>query len=62
MAAEGAITVVDSHTIVLKTNAPDITLIAGMADYPAAITHASTTPENLFTNQVNYGLSLNLDF
>lgn len=59
MAAEGAITVVDSHTVVLKTSAPDITLIAGMADYPAAITHASTTPENLLTNQIGTGPYLN---
>ncbi len=39
MAAEGAIVKVDDHTVKLKTSAPDITLIAGMADYPAIIVH-----------------------
>ncbi|WP_425039083.1 ABC transporter substrate-binding protein [Primorskyibacter sp. S187A] len=39
-AAEGAITA-DGSKVILKTKAPDITLIPGMADYPAAVTHAS---------------------
>jgi peptide/nickel transport system substrate-binding protein len=39
-ARAGAITVVDDHTVVLKTGSPDITIIPGMADYPAAIIHA----------------------
>ncbi len=38
---EGAVTVVDPLTVTLKLNAPDITLIAGMADYPAAVMHKS---------------------
>jgi peptide/nickel transport system substrate-binding protein len=38
-AAEGAITKVDDHTVKLKTSSSDITLIPGMADYPAAIVH-----------------------
>jgi len=38
-AVEGAIEVVDSHTVKLNLPAPDISLIAGMADYPAAIVH-----------------------
>ncbi|MEC3860552.1 ABC transporter substrate-binding protein [Mesobacterium sp. TK19101] len=40
-AAPGAITVVDSHTVLLKTSSPDITIIPGMADYPAAVYHSS---------------------
>ena len=40
-AAEGAIKVVDSHTVLLTAKQPDITLIAGMVDYPAAIVHSS---------------------
>ncbi|MDQ2088502.1 ABC transporter substrate-binding protein [Marimonas arenosa] len=40
-AADGAITVVDSHTVKLKCSSPDITIIPGMADYPAAIIHSS---------------------
>jgi peptide/nickel transport system substrate-binding protein len=38
-AAEGAITRVDDHTVKLKTSASDITIVAGMADYPAIIVH-----------------------
>ena len=37
MAGDGVIEVVDSHTVRLNLPAPDITIIAGMADYPAAI-------------------------
>ena len=36
-AIDGAIEVVDSHTVKLHLPRPDITLIAGMADYPASI-------------------------
>jgi peptide/nickel transport system substrate-binding protein len=38
---DGAVTVVDSHTLKLTLPSPDITLIAGMADYPAAVVHKS---------------------
>lgn len=38
-AAEGAITKVDDHTVKLKPSVSDITIIAGMTDYPAAILH-----------------------
>lgn len=38
-AIDGSIEIVDSHTIKLNLPAPDISLIAGMADYPAAIIH-----------------------
>ena len=40
-AIDGAIEVVDSHTVKLKLPNSDISIIPGMADYPAAITHAS---------------------
>jgi peptide/nickel transport system substrate-binding protein len=38
-AAEGAITKVDDHTVKLKCNQSDITIIPGMADYPAIVVH-----------------------
>ncbi|MDA7430761.1 ABC transporter substrate-binding protein [Primorskyibacter aestuariivivens] len=57
-AAEGAITVVDSHTVMLKTSAPDITIIPGMADYPAAIVHASHDPNNMLDNPIGTGFML----
>ncbi|PJE25976.1 peptide/nickel transport system substrate-binding protein [Pseudooceanicola antarcticus] len=41
MARDGAITVVDDHTVKLVCASPDITIIAGFADYPAAVVHQS---------------------
>ncbi len=41
MARDGAITVVDDHTVKLTLSTPDITIIPGMADYPAAVVHQS---------------------
>ncbi|MCZ7676211.1 MAG: ABC transporter substrate-binding protein [Roseovarius sp.] len=38
---EGAVTATDSHTVTLKLPAPDITIIANITDYPAAIVHQS---------------------
>ena len=54
-AIEGAIEVVDSHTVKLKLPAPDITLIAGMADYPAAIVHSSFTADSMLDNPIGTG-------
>jgi len=45
-AIEGGIEIVDSHTVKLNLPASDISLIAGMADYPAAIVHADYDPLN----------------
>ncbi|UWQ93687.1 ABC transporter substrate-binding protein (plasmid) [Aliisedimentitalea scapharcae] len=41
---DGVVEVVDSHTVVLNLVKPDISLIAGMTDYPAAIVHSSYDP------------------
>ncbi len=59
-AIDGAIEVVDSHTVRLNLPAPDITLIAGMSDYPAAITHSSHdgTPEGMLANPIGTGFML----
>ncbi|MBC6441612.1 MAG: ABC transporter substrate-binding protein [Rhodobacteraceae bacterium] len=54
-AAEGAITVVDSHTVRLKTSSSDITIIPGMTEYPAAIVHASHNPEDMLGTAVGTG-------
>ena len=54
-AADGAIVVLDSHTVQLNTSAPDITIIAGMADYPAAIVHSSHNPDNMIGTAVGTG-------
>ena len=55
VATDGAIVVVDSHTVQLNTNAPDITIIPGMADYPGAIVHSSHDPSNMLGTQVGTG-------
>ena len=48
-AIEGAIEKVDAHTVKLNLPRPDITIIVGAADYPAAVVHSSydNTPEGL---------------
>ncbi|NEY90092.1 ABC transporter substrate-binding protein [Tabrizicola oligotrophica] len=38
---DGSVTKVDDHTVRLTLPAPDISIIVGMADYPAAVYHAS---------------------
>ncbi|WP_435258799.1 ABC transporter substrate-binding protein [Thioclava sp. FR2] len=54
-AADGAITVVDAMTVKLKCNAPDITIIVGMADYPAAIVHSSYDNGDPSANPIGTG-------
>ncbi|PTX55877.1 peptide/nickel transport system substrate-binding protein [Litoreibacter ponti] len=56
-AIEGGVEVVDSHTVKLNLPAPDITLIAGMSDYPAAVYHSSATgtPEDMLANPIGTG-------
>lgn len=38
---DGAVTVVDSHTVKLVLDAPDIAVVPNLADYPSAVVHAS---------------------
>jgi len=54
-AIDGAIEVVDDYTVRLNLPNPDITLIAGMADYPAAITHPDYIEENALTAPLGTG-------
>lgn len=49
-AVEGGIEVVDSHTVKLNLPSSDISLIAGMADYPAAIVHSSFQTNDFLSN------------
>ncbi|MEQ3710343.1 MAG: ABC transporter substrate-binding protein [Tateyamaria sp.] len=46
-AIEGGIEVVDSHTVKLNLPASDVSLIPGMADYPAAIVHTDTSLDSI---------------
>lgn len=54
-AAEGAIQVVDSHTVRLDLLQSDITIIVGMGDYPAAIVHKDHDPEDMIGNPIGTG-------
>ncbi|MHA6263104.1 ABC transporter substrate-binding protein [Arenibacterium sp. CAU 1754] len=54
-AVDGAIEVVDSHTVKLNLPKPDISLIPGMADYPAAITHSSYSADTMLDNPIGTG-------
>lgn len=54
-AREGAITIVDDHTVKLTLPAPDITIIVGMADYPAAIVHSSYDGGDPSANPIGTG-------
>lgn len=57
-AGDGVVTVVDSHTVKLALPRPDITIMVGMGDYPAAITHASHTADTMLSNPVGTGAYL----
>ncbi|MEO2104295.1 MAG: ABC transporter substrate-binding protein, partial [Actinomycetota bacterium] len=54
-AIEGAIQVVDDHTVKLMLLRPDITLVPGMADYPAAIVPEGFDADNMLENPVGTG-------
>ncbi|MFX0547111.1 ABC transporter substrate-binding protein [Roseovarius sp. S1116L3] len=54
-AIDGAITQTDSHTVELTLPRPDISLIAGMADYPAAIVPEDFDAETMLENPVGTG-------
>ncbi|KZY49050.1 ABC transporter substrate-binding protein [Sulfitobacter sp. KE29] len=54
-AIEGAIEVVDDHTVKLTLPKSDITLIPGMADYPAAITPEGFDPDTMLENPKGTG-------
>lgn len=52
---EGAIEVKDDHTVVLHLSQPDITIIPGMADYPAAVVHPSYDGSDPSVNPIGTG-------
>jgi len=54
-ARDGAITTVDSQTVKLALPNSDISLIAGMTDYPALIVHRSFDPAGDIMAQLNIG-------
>lgn len=52
---DGVMEVLDSHTVRLTLPRPDISLIAGVADYPAAIVHPSFREETMLDNPIGTG-------
>ncbi|MCQ0971269.1 ABC transporter substrate-binding protein [Paracoccus sp. TK19116] len=50
-----AVEVVDDHTLTLKLSAPDITIIVGCADYPAAVVHPSFDGSDPVANPIGTG-------
>ena len=51
-AREGAIEIVDDYTVQINYPAPDITLVPGIADYPAAVQHRDL----IGTNPLDHGV------
>ena len=54
-AIPGSIEVVNSHTVKLNLPKADVSLIPGMADYPAAIVHKSYSAETALSNPIGTG-------
>ncbi|MDA0963076.1 MAG: ABC transporter substrate-binding protein [Proteobacteria bacterium] len=54
-AAEGRIQVVDTHTVKLMLPRSDISLVPGMADYPAAIVPQGFSADTMLENPVGTG-------
>ncbi|MCC5970901.1 MAG: ABC transporter substrate-binding protein [Pararhodobacter sp.] len=52
---DGAIEIVDSHTLKLHLSAPDIAIVVSMADYPAAVVHPSFTGDDPVANPIGTG-------
>ena len=51
----GAAEKIDDHTVVLRPATPDIAIIAGFADYPAAVVHPSYDGEDPASNPIGTG-------
>jgi len=53
--AANAVEVVDTHTLRLHLNAPDIALIVSLADYPAAVVHPAFEGDDPVANPLGTG-------
>ena len=54
-AADGAIVVIDDHTVQLNLLKADITIPVGIADYPAAVVHRDHDPDNMVAQALGTG-------
>ncbi|NSX55367.1 ABC transporter substrate-binding protein [Parasulfitobacter algicola] len=59
---EGAIEVIDTHTLKLTLPQPDVTIIPGLSDYPAAVVHPSYDNGNPMDNPIGTGAYLPGEF
>ncbi len=57
-ARDGAITVVDAMTVKLTLPSPDIAIIPGFSDYPAAVIHPSTNVQDILATPIGTGAYL----
>lgn len=58
VARDGAIEVTGSHSVTLTLPVPDITIIPGMADYPAAVIHPDTNVDDILSTPIGTGAYL----
>ncbi|MEX5728891.1 peptide/nickel transport system substrate-binding protein [Rhodovulum iodosum] len=61
-AAEGAVEIVDSHTVKVKPLTPDGTLMFGMADYPAPIMHRDKIGTSVLDHGIGTGAYMMEEF
>jgi peptide/nickel transport system substrate-binding protein len=54
-ARDDSITVLDEYTVKLSLPAPDISIIPGMADYPAAVVHPATNLDDIRSTPIGTG-------
>ncbi len=52
---DGAIEIVDDHTLRLHLSTPDIAIVVNMSDYPAAVVHPSFTGDDPIANPIGTG-------
>jgi len=52
---KGAVTKVDDLTVRVSLPVPDISIVVGMADYPAAVVHASHNADAMLDNPIGTG-------
>ncbi|WGW02796.1 ABC transporter substrate-binding protein [Tropicibacter oceani] len=52
---DGAVTKIDDVTVKVTLPTPDISIIVGMADYPAAVVHADHDPDTMLTQALGTG-------
>ena len=55
---DGAVVVVDDHTVELNLNASDISIMAALSDYPAAVVHRSFTGGDPVASPIGTGAYL----